>query len=177
MKIIFYERGEKSLFTKIDRFFDSIINFMAVMGRIVIIIISLLIITDIVALKFFNYSFSWIMEVSEYFLVMLTFLGVAWLLKEDGHIKLDLLLNRLSERNRIKFEIFNSCIGAIISSVITIYGFTATLNLHERGIKTETILEIPRFLLILIIPISFIFVFIQFIRNLIALIKKSKLET
>lgn len=40
------------MFTKIDKFFDLIINFLAVMGRIVIIIISLLIITDIVALKF-----------------------------------------------------------------------------------------------------------------------------
>ena len=85
------------MFTKIDKFFDLIINFLAVMGRIVIIIISLLIITDIVALKFFNYSFSWIMEVSEYLLVMLTFLGVAWLLKEDGHIKLDLLIKETEE--------------------------------------------------------------------------------
>ena len=57
------------------------------------------------------------------------------------------------------------------------YGFIAVLNLYERGIKTETILEIPRYLLILIIPISFIFVFIQFIRNLFALVKKSKIET
>ena len=165
------------MFTKIDKFFDLIINFLAVMGRIVIIIISLLIITDIVALKFFNYSFSWIMEVSEYLLVMLTFLGVAWLLKEDGHIKLDLLINRMSKRDRRRLEILNTFLGAVISLVITVYGFIAVLNLYERGIKTETILEIPRYLLILIIPISFIFVFIQFIRNLFALVKKSEIET
>jgi C4-dicarboxylate transporter, DctQ subunit len=161
-----------NVLAKMNKFFDSIINIMAVTGRIVIIIISLLIMIDIVSLKFFSHSFSWIMEVSEYLLVLLTFLGVAWLLQEDGHIKLDLLLNRLSDRNRIRMEILNSCIGAVISLVITVYGFRATLNLYGRGIKTETILEIPRSLLIVIIPIGFTFVLIQFIRNLLSAINE-----
>ncbi|WP_158232465.1 TRAP transporter small permease [Sporosarcina sp. P13] len=162
---------------RINKLLDSIINFMATLGRIVIIVISLLIIVDIVSLKFFSYQFSWILEVSEYLLVLLTFLGVAWLLREDGHIKLDLLLNRLSEKNRTRMEIVNSCIGAIISLIITVYGFLTTWNLHLRDIKTETILEIPRSLLIIVIPIGFLFVFIQFIRNLLSAINKLKLKS
>ncbi|WP_368665180.1 TRAP transporter small permease [Sporosarcina sp. P29] len=147
---------------------------MAVLGRIVIIIISLLIIIDIVSFKFFSYQFPWILEVSEYLLVLLTLLGVAWLLKEDGHIKLDLLINRLSEKNRTRMEILNSCIGAVISLVITVYGLLATWNLYMRDIKTETILEIPRSLLIVVVPVGFLFVFIQFIRNLLSAINKLK---
>ncbi|WP_371682760.1 TRAP transporter small permease [Sporosarcina sp. PTS2304] len=150
---------------------------MAILGRIVIVIISLLIIVDIVSLKFFSYQFSWTLEVSEYLLVFLTFFGVAWLLREDGHIKLDLLLNRLSEKNRTRMEIVNSCIGVIISIVITFYGFMAVWSLHTRGIKTETILEIPRSLLIIIIPIGFFFVFIQFLRNLLSSINKLRLTS
>ncbi|WP_158231673.1 TRAP transporter small permease [Sporosarcina sp. P18a] len=162
---------------RINKLFDSIINFMAILGRVVIIIISLLIIVDIVSLKFFSNQFSWILEVSEYLLVFLTFLGVAWLLREDGHIKLDLLLNRLSEKNRTRMEIVNSCIGAIISLIITVYGFLATWNLYMRDIKTETILEIPRSMLIVIIPVSFLFVFVQFIRNILSAINKLKLSS
>ena len=150
---------------------------MAILGRVVIIIISLLIIVDIISLKFFSNQFSWILEVSEYLLVFLTFLGVAWLLREDGHIKLDLLLNRLSEKNRTRMEIVNSCIGAIISLIITVYGFLATWNLYMRDIKTETILEIPRSLLIVVIPVSFLFVFVQFIRNILSAINKLKLSS
>lgn len=162
---------------RINKLFDSIINFMAILGRVVIIIISLLIIVDIISLKFFSNQFSWILEVSEYLLVFLTFLGVAWLLREDGHIKLDLLLNRLSEKNRTRMEIVNSCIGAIISLIITVYGFLATWNLYMRDIKTETILEIPRSLLIVVIPVSFLFVFVQFIRNILSAINKLKLSS
>ncbi|PID20520.1 hypothetical protein CSV61_13960 [Sporosarcina sp. P3] len=161
----------------INKLLDSIMNFMAVLGRVVIVIISLLIIIDIVSSKFFSYQFPWILEVSEYLLVLLTFLGVAWLLKEDGHIKLDLLINRLGEKNRIRIEILNSCIGALISLVITVYGLLATWNLYMRDIKTETILEIPRSLLIVLIPIGFLFVFIQFIRNLLSAINKLKFRT
>ncbi|WP_158231939.1 MULTISPECIES: TRAP transporter small permease [unclassified Sporosarcina] len=163
-----------SVLLRISNLLDSIINFMAILGRVVIIIISLLIIVDIVSLKFFSYQFPWVLEVSEYLLVFLTFLGVAWLLREDGHIKLDLLLNRLSEKNRMRMEILNSCIGAIISLVITVYGFLATWNLHMRDIKTENILEIPRSLLIVVIPVGFLFVFIQFIRNFLSAINKLK---
>ncbi|WP_158232932.1 TRAP transporter small permease [Sporosarcina sp. P2] len=162
---------------RINKLFDSVINFMAILGRVVIIIISLLIIVDIVSLKFFSNQFSWILEVSEYLLVFLTFLGVAWLLREDGHIKLDLLLNRLSEKNRTRMEIVNSCIGAIISLIITVYGFLATWNLYMRDIKTETILEIPRSMLIVIIPVSFLFVFVQFIRNILSAINKLKISS
>ncbi|PIC99043.1 hypothetical protein CSV68_09440 [Sporosarcina sp. P29] len=158
----------------INKLLDSIMSFMAVLGRIVIIIISLLIIIDIVSFKFFSYQFPWILEVSEYLLVLLTLLGVAWLLKEDGHIKLDLLINRLSEKNRTRMEILNSCIGAVISLVITVYGLLATWNLYMRDIKTETILEIPRSLLIVVVPVGFLFVFIQFIRNLLSAINKLK---
>lgn len=162
------------MLTRMNKLFDYIIDFMAILGKVLIIIISLLIVIDIVSLKFFSVSFPWILEVSEYLLVFVTFLGVAWLLKIDGHIKLDLLLNRLSERNRTRMEVLNSCIGAIISLVIMVYGFLATWNLHGRGVKTETILEIPRSLLIVIIPIGFTFVFIQFIRNLLSAINNLK---
>lgn len=162
------------MLTRMNKLFDNIIDFMAILGKVVIIIISLLIVIDIISLKFFSVSFPWILEVSEYLLVFLTFLGVAWLLKIDGHIKLDLLLNRLSERNRTRLEILNSCIGAIISLVIMVYGFLATWNLYGRGVKTETILEIPRSLLIMIIPLGFTFVFIQFIRNLLSAINNLK---
>lgn len=162
------------MLSKVNKLLDESMNFMAVLGRLVIILMTFLIIADLIALNFFNYSIAWILEVSEYLIVFLTFLGVAWLLKEDGHIKLDLLLNRLSQRNRLIAEIVNSCIGLCISLIITIYGFRTAWGLYERGIKTETILEIPRSLLIVIIPIGFTFVILQCVRNLISSMSKLK---
>src|SRR5699024_9681683 len=99
----------------IGKFIDLIINFMGVLARIVIVMIVLIIFIDILTMNLFNYSLAWVLEISEYLLVFLTFLGAAWLLREDGHIKLDLILNALSKKGRKRLEFLNSIIGFIIS--------------------------------------------------------------
>nr|WP_239544212.1 TRAP transporter small permease [Virgibacillus halotolerans] len=145
---------------------------MAFFARLIIAFIALLIVIDIITINFFNYSYPWILEVTEYLLAAFPLLGAAYLLKQDGHIKLDLFLNKLRERKRFFLETINSCIGLIISLIITVSGFFTTWGLYERGVRTESILEVPRFLLIVIIPISFMFLSIQFSKKLLHVFKK-----
>lgn len=148
------------------RIFDRILNVTAAFAQLAIVLLVLLIAIDIVAFNIFNYSIAWILEVTEHLLVFMTFLGTAWLLRENGHIKLDLLLNNISKKYRILFELINSCIGFVISIVLTISGFITTLDLYARNISTEAVLEIPRYLLVVIIPIGFTLLSIQFIRKI-----------
>lgn len=159
---------------KINRLLHQMIDWMAILARIVTIFIVLIIFTDILTVNLFNYSLPWAIEISEYLLVFLTFLGAAWLLREDGHIKLDLVLNALREKSRVRLEMINSVIGLIISLVLAVSGFIATYNLYERGVKTEAVIELPRFILIVIIPIGFTFLVYQFLVNIIRQRKQYK---
>src|SRR5690625_1225961 len=159
---------------RINHLFYLIIDWMAILARIVTIFIVLIIFTDILTVNLFNYSLPWAIEISEYLLVFLTFLGAAWLLREDGHIKLDLVLNALREKSRVRLEMINSVIGLIISLVLAVSGFIATYNLYERGVKTEAVIELPRFILIVIIPIGFTFLVYQFLVNIIRQRKQYK---
>lgn len=151
---------------KINHLFYRIVDWMAILARIVTILIVLIILADILTVNLFHYSLPWAIEFSEYLLVFLTFLGAAWLLREDGHIKLDLVLNALRKKNRIRLEIINSVIGLIISLILAVSGFIATYNLYERGVKTEAVIELPRFILIIIIPIGFTFLVYQFLAKI-----------
>ncbi|PON17846.1 hypothetical protein C2W62_11000 [Candidatus Entotheonella serta] len=42
----------------------------------------------------------WILQYTEYILLWLTFLGAAWLLREEGHIRIDTVISRLGASSR-----------------------------------------------------------------------------
>ncbi|HLR72446.1 MAG TPA: TRAP transporter small permease [Pseudogracilibacillus sp.] len=147
--------------------FDRILDLTAVLARGTVVLIVLLVATEIVASNIFNYSISWVLEMTEHLLLFMTFLGTSWLLKENGHIKLDLLLNNISKKKSTVLEVINACIGFIISIILAVSGFLATWNLYVRDVSAEAVLEIPRYLLVVIVPIGFTLLSIQFIRKIV----------
>ncbi|WP_233275790.1 TRAP transporter small permease [Salibacterium aidingense] len=147
---------------------------MASVGRLLLIVIIVLILIDIIALSTLNYSFSWVFEVTEYLLLFIPFLGVAFVLKREEHIKLDFLLNLLNIEQRTMVEIINSFIGLITSLIIAVFGFLVTWKFLVNSAMTEAVLQLPRFIIVGIIPISFVFVTIQFLRNITNKIEKYK---
>lgn len=151
-----------------EKVINSLLNGMSYVGRGIVVIIAFLIVIDVLLTNILNDSLPWVLEVTEYLLVFLTFFGSAWLLRENGHIQFDLLINNLSERTRKVFELISSCIGFIVSIIVTVFGFITTVDLYTRGAYTDAMLQIPRFILIIIIPIGFLFLSIQFLRNIIS---------
>lgn len=151
-----------------EKVINSLLNGMSYVGRGIVVIIAFLIVIDVLLTNILNDSLPWVLEVTEYLLVFLTFFGSAWLLRENGHIQFDLLINNLSERTRKVFELISSCIGFIVSTIVTVFGFITTVDLYTRGAYTDAMLQIPRFILIIIIPIGFLFLSIQFLRNIIS---------
>ncbi|MGP4082703.1 TRAP transporter small permease [Pseudalkalibacillus sp. R45] len=157
---------------KLSRFFNVLLDLMASIGKSILVIIGLLIIIDVLTSNLLNRSIPWVLEVTEYLLVFLTFLGAAWLLREEGHIHFDLMLNHVPDRLKNLFGLISSLIGFGISLVITVFGLLATLKMYVKGVHTDAILQIPRYLLIVIIPIGFMLLSVQFLRNLIKIVPK-----
>ena len=98
-------------------------------------------------------------------LLYITFLGTAWLLKRDGHVKMDLLLTRLNSRVRNSLNIITSLVGAIICLTIACFGAWVTWDTLQMGYKMSTALEPPQFLILFIIPLGTFLLFIQFLRR------------
>lgn len=135
---------------------------MSMAANVLIASISLLILAEVILLFFFGKPIRWVIEVTEYMLVFITFLAAAHLLKHERHIRFDLIISQLKGKRLITFEILNSSIGLIVCAIICYASAHTAFDLMARGIKTETHLEIPRYLLISIIPISFFLMTIQY---------------
>ena len=145
--------------------FDRTLNIMTFLAGMLLIFIMLSVCLEVILRSFINRPQIWVTEVTECLLLYITFLGTAWLLREEGHVKVDVILNRLKPQTTAFLGIISSIMGVLVSITLTIYGFNVTWDYFQRGIYTPTALEIPVSAILLIIPIGSLMLFIQFIRR------------
>lgn len=107
----------------------------------------------------------WVNDFTDYIMLYSTFLVSAWLLKHDGHVRLTILSEHLSPRSQMRMDIINSFIGAIVCGFVIWYGVSDTLDALERGIVVNRPLEVPKYLILGVIPFGCLLLFLQFLRN------------
>ena len=93
---------------RLGRLFDYLNIVMVVISAILLMGLTFIVGADITLRYLFNKPLGWVKEVSEYTLVALGFLVAAWILKDDGHVKMDLVLNKVGPRAQTMMNIITS---------------------------------------------------------------------
>lgn len=150
---------------KINAIFDGTINILALLAAIALVTILLLVGADVAMRYFFNNPMEHVKEITEHLLLLITFLGAAWALKIEAHVKVDLVLNRLIPEVQALINVITSIIGAIVCLALTWYGVQVTLDYFQRGIFYATTLRLPLAPMIAIISLGFLLLSIQFLRR------------
>jgi TRAP-type C4-dicarboxylate transport system permease small subunit len=107
----------------------------------------------------------WVLETTEYILVWFTFLAAAWILKQEGHVKVEILVSRLNPRVQALLGIITSIIGVVLCSLLIVYGSQVVWDFSQRNLLMDSLLEPPKAPLLAIIPIGSFFLLIQFLRR------------
>lgn len=118
---------EKSIIDRIDRVLNRITRITTrapafAIGTLLVVWV-ILIAVYVVGRLFFQVKWLFVPEFTEYWMVCVVFLSVAYTLRSRGHINMDIVLRRFSKRVIIILE----AITAFLSLLITCY-------LVERGI-------------------------------------------
>ena len=90
-----------------------------------------------------------------------TFFGAAWVLKEDGHVKVDLVVKFLPPRIQRTLELLMYLLGFLLFIYIAWHTTFETIDIYSRGILNVKMLKIPKYLLLLIIPLGSLLLSIQ----------------
>jgi len=149
----------------VTNIFNRTIDFMFILAGILLIFSMLSISVGVASRYLFGYPIAWVIEISEYSLVYITFLVAAWVLKMEGHVKMDLVFNRLSPKTQSMLNIITSGISAIVCFILFYYGVRVTWDLYQTRYFTPTILELPKFIFVAIIFIGSLFLFLQFLNK------------
>jgi len=131
------------LIKKLSVIYQKTIIYMAYIACVILVLITLAECAEIIVRKFGNTSLPWVIEFSEYALVFIAFLAGAWVLKEEAHIKVDLVLNMFSPRIRAVINVVNSILGAVLCLFLTYQSAFMVLDLFKRQILTAKTMEIP----------------------------------
>ena len=107
----------------------------------------------------------WVLQFSEYILLYIPFLAAAFVLREERHIKIDIVLNRLNWKAQSLINVVTSLLGFCVLIVLTYYGAFVTLDYYQRKVPALKYLIIPEFIILNVIPIGRFLFTIQFIRS------------
>lgn len=145
---------------------DHLLNFGAFSAGVLLLFVTFSISYSIFSRAVGFSSPVWIVQFNEYALLWITFLGTTWVLARDKHVSIDLLTGRFSQRRKTWFELFHGILGTVVCLVFIWYGFWTTFGQYKRGILDVQAVDIPKYLILMIIPIGFLLLAIQFIRQI-----------
>lgn len=158
------------MFDRLDRLLARVENLFAALGVWGLAFVLFAVCLEIVMRGLFNRPQQWISETTEYALLYITFLGTAWLQRQNGHVAVDLLTNALSERWRRALSIVSAVIGIVIGVVFTWFGASATINALMRGAYRPTVLEFPTWIVLAVIPVGGAVLGLRFLSQLVCLV-------
>ena len=150
---------------KVTLIFDRVLNTLAFAAGAIIFLSALCVCIGVVSRYYFGHPQIWVVETTEYALLFVTFLGTAWLLREEGHIKVELVLTRLNPRTQVIVNMVTSIICAIIFFIIAWYGVRVTYSYFKLNYQMPTILKPPQYIILAVIPSGSILLFIQMLRS------------
>jgi TRAP-type C4-dicarboxylate transport system permease small subunit len=153
------------LLAKAGIVFDYVLTLLSWIACALISFVTVIIGADVFSRQVLGHPTVWVTELCEYSLLWITFLGTAWLLREEGHIRIDLILKKVNPRSANLLDVFTSIMGAAVSLILAWYGTEVVVDHFMRGVPSIEMLGIPKYLILMVIPIGCFLLFVQFLRR------------
>jgi len=148
---------------KLNAILEQINNAMAWIAALAIIFMMFAISYAVMMRYIWNKPVPWIVEISSYLMLYITFLGTAWLQRKGGHVEVDLFIGRLKPRSRAVLKAVTSLGGALVGFILAWKGALVTVDYFQRDVTVIGILDTPQFLLMGIIPIGGLLLLVEFL--------------
>lgn len=149
----------------IGRIFERVLDGFSFLSGSVLIFMSISINIEVIMRYCFNRPTSWAVDFNGYALIYMTFLSAAWVLKKDGHVKIEILLDYLPKKVQRILNVITSAIGASLSAIFTWYSLQIMLEaLRQKEMFVESVI-VPRWPILMVMPIGAFLLVLQFIRR------------
>lgn len=146
------------------RIYDVLLYGMAILAAGVLIWLMLSVVTSVAMRNLGMQPFAWLFTSAEYGLLYMTMLGAPWLVREKGHVHIELVTAALPPalRRIVSRAIAAACV--LVSLILAWYGLELFLTNIERNDYDVRAYFYPRWMLTISFPIAFGFMAIEFAR-------------
>jgi C4-dicarboxylate transporter DctQ subunit len=156
----------KKTLLALDRIYNLCVDYLFYIACVLVIMLMLVVVADATLRYTVKGVITWAFDASEYSLPYMTFLATTWLLRKDGHVKLDVLINALKSKSQAYLNFIATIILVLTCIMLVIYGITTTIDNIQNNVMSVKSYSIPMFIFIIIIPIGSFLLLIQALKKL-----------
>lgn len=142
-----------------------IMNSCGALAAVTFGLISLLIGADVI---FRNLNINIIpasVEISEYMLMIATFIAAPWVLYRNEHIRVDVLLNAIPKSVTFLLELVSNLIGFLVTAILTWQSIIVLTDYYSQGSVVFKELIFPEWWLTLPLLIGSVLLSLEFVRR------------
>lgn len=126
-----------------------------------------LVVTDVILRRLFNAPIIFADEVAGYLLVWVTLLSIGYTLKDNGHIQVMILIQRLSHRQLAALKIYWCLISLVYTAILFFMTSQLALESYELKAFSPTPSQLPMAPFQIIMPIGCLLLILQLCGELI----------
>jgi C4-dicarboxylate transporter, DctQ subunit len=149
--------------------YRRLLELLAVVAGVILAAMAFAIVIDVVVRNLGLQPPAHTLTLTEYGLLYLTMLAAPWLVREKGHVYIELVTAAISPRRRFWLTrvVYGLCV--LTCAVIFWFGLEVTIAHYGRDVIDVRSFDMPRWLLTASIPLSFGLMAIEFARFLLGL--------
>lgn len=136
-------------------FFRKVTSFGGGASAIGIFVMTVLVTVSVIFRRVIEHPLVFSDEYTAYLLVFCVYFGAAYTLREDAHIRVDVVTIRLSEKMRRFLRAITSCLSVIYGVVLTVYSMNLVIYYKEIGQEALSVLETPTWIPAISVPVGF----------------------
>jgi C4-dicarboxylate transporter, DctQ subunit len=149
--------------------YRHLLEALAVVAGVMLAGMAFAIVLDVVVRNLGLQPFAHTLTLTEYGLLYLTMLAAPWLVREKGHVYIELVTAALGPRARFWLTRVVYAVCVLTCAVIFWFGLEVTIDHFQRQVTDVRSFDMPRWLLTASIPLSFGLMTIEFGRFLLGL--------
>jgi|SRR5690625_36502 len=161
-----------SVFKKIDHIWTEIEKGIL---SITTILMSLMLVSNAISRYFFNKSWPFTEEIGTMGVILLTFMGLGYAVRQKMHIEMSGVYDLLPPKVKYVLDLIINAGSFLVLGLCTYLGIKYVMHLHELG-QVSTILRLPLYLTMLVIPIGFLIATFRFLVDFVKGLKFSNTE-
>ena len=151
----------------ISRAYAVLLYGMAWLAGLLIAAMMVVITVDVVVRNLGYQSSAHFFSFTEYALLVVPCLGAPWLVREKGHVYVEIIFTYLRPGQRAALRTLIAVVCIVVCLVLAWYGAEVALRDYLGGEKDVRSLDMPRWVIIGFVPLSFLMMAIEFLRFLV----------
>lgn len=152
----------------VQKYFDKLEVILLRFSQFALLVMMVLTSLDALSRYFFSYSITGAYEITErYLMIILVFLSMSYVLKIDGHIRLDILFERFSSKIQRGLNIVFYTLIAMFAFFMGYESLLMTINAFKNNLIMAGLIDFPLWLSYIWIPIGSFVLLIRLVMSII----------